>query len=302
MENKLIAGIVAAAIAIIVLAGVLMPALDNATTVNETFTNKGRYYVTTEIADDVTITMTYDNENNVRSWYVDGVLLEYDALPGTPEFVYAPTVIGTDNFVFRADGRSRGLNSATGASDYIVTVTDDSVTTGTKVGNAPLIVASTSETDNIMRYSNTVDSYILGDSEIIACGYTGSIKIGEDQATDIVISFKGSIDDGVQITTFNQAYTFTVSNVQINADSVSGFNDLYKFDSVTFDVTYTDTDTNTDYVTACTYSMVVLPAEVTAERSVHLTDAMNVILNVVPLLIIVSVLLAVVAVFILRRE
>ena len=39
--NKLIAGIVAAAIAIIVLAGVLMPALSNATTTEDKFTNTG---------------------------------------------------------------------------------------------------------------------------------------------------------------------------------------------------------------------------------------------------------------------
>lgn len=290
MEMKIPMVAISAAIVVIVLAAVLMPVLGDATTTEDKFTNKGRFYMDTSVSDDVTITMNYDIENSVRSWYIDGVLLSYEE----NDDVIRPTVVGTDNFVFRTDGRSRGLNSATGGTDYTVTVTSSSVVTGNKTGNAPLMVASTSETDNIMRYSSTSDAYLLGSSEMIACGWT-SLKISDENTTDGVISFTGSIDDGVEITIYNGTYTFTASNVQINADEVNGYEDLYKFTSVTFDATYNDGET--DWVTPCTYSVIVIPSEVTAERSVHLNGNEIAILAAIPALVIVALLIGVLAIF-----
>ena len=249
--------IVSLVIGIIMVTAVILP-LSSEYAEAKTFTNQGRFYMDTSISDDVTITMNYDIENNVRSWYIDGILLSYEE----NDDVIRPTVVGTDNFVFRTDGRSRGLNSATGGTDYTVTVTSSSVVTGNKTGNAPLMVASTSETDNVMRYSSTSDAYLLGSSEIIACGWT-SLKISDENTTDGVISFTGSIDDGVEITIYNGTYTFTASNVQINATEVNGYVDLYKFTSVTFDAVYNDGEA--DWVTPCTYSVIVIPSEVVAD-------------------------------------
>ena len=289
MNTKIIGISIAAVIGIIVLGSVLMPILDDATETEKKFVNEGRYYVTTEIEDDVSITMNYDIETDVRSWYIDGELLTYADYPSDIEYIRTPTVAGTDNYVFRTDGRTRGINNSTGSTDYSLTVTNEHITSGTKVGNAPLFVASTEQTDNVMRNNPTQPGYVHGDSEIIGCGYT-LVSVGPDININAVISFKGSVNDGVEITVFDANYTFTVDNVKVNATPVDGFVDLYDFTSVTFDVVSTN-----DAVTSCTYSMVVLPAEVTAEKAVHFTNNQNTLLMVIPMLIIVAILIGVVA-------
>lgn len=297
MDVKAFPALIVGVVVALVLAGAVLPVFAETTSATDTFTNKGRYYVTTEIEDEVTITMDYDVENNVKSWYVDDVLLEYDRLSG-PEFVSSPTVAGTDNFIFRTDGRYRGLASSTGASDYTLSVTNDSITLGSYVGNAPLFIASTEKTDSIMRYSPDTDMYILGDSQIIGAGYT-NVAISAENNTNVVISFTGTIKDGVDVNVYNTSYPCTISNVQINANDINGYEDLYTFQSVTFDVTYNDgTD---DYVTPCTYSMVVLPSEVTAEKTVHPDGPLSVMLNVLPLLAIAGLVTGAVVWFINRK-
>lgn len=298
--KPIVAVAIALTVGIVTFSGVLIPAIESGVDTKDTFTNEGRYYVTTEIEDDVTITMNYDIENNVRQWYIDDVLLEYNRISNVPEYVSTPTVVGTDNYVVRTDGRTRGISTNTGSSDYTVTVTNESITSGNSVGNAPLFVASTSKTDYIMRYSPATTNYILGSSEIIGCGYTGNITIGNDSMVDVVISFTGSVKDGVEITTYNPTYTFSVSNVKINADKVAGYVDLYKFNSVTFDVTYNDG--TTDYVTPCTYSIVVLPAEVTAEKSIHADASTILLFQTIPVFIVLGMIVAVVGVLYMKTR
>ena len=294
MDVKAIPALIVGVMVAVVMVGAVLPVFAETTSAYDTFTNKGRFYMNTSVSDDVTITMDYDIENSVRSWYIDGVLLSYEETSD----VIRPTVVGTDNFVFRTDGRSRGLNSATGGIDYTVTVTSSSVVTGNKTGNAPLMVASTTETDNVMRYSSTSDAYLLGSSEMIACGWT-SLKVSDADTTDGVVSFKGNIDDGVEITIYNGTYTFTASNVQINATPVNGYEDLYKFASVTFDATYNDGVD--DWVTPCTYSVLVIPSEVTAEKSIHPDGPLSTLINVIPLMAVAGLLLAGVAWFVWKK-
>ncbi len=298
MDMKIPAIAITAFVVIIVLAGVLMPVLDDATTVKGTFTNEGRYYITTDIEDDITILMNYDVENNVKSWYIDGELLTYNDYPSTnaPEFVKTPTVAGADNLVFRTDGRYRGLASSTGGNDYDITVTKDSIVRGTiATSNPPLFVASTKETDNVMRNDPNKVAYVLGDSEILACGYT-MVAVDSETNTNAVISFTGSVKEGVQVTVFDLNNQFTVENVSVNAEKVNGYKDLYAFTSVTFDVKSAN-----DLVTSCVYSMVVLPSEVSAERTVHFTDNQNAIFAAIPVMVILALLVGV-AIIVLRSR
>ena len=74
--NKLIAGIVAAAIAIIVLAGVLMPILSDALQTHDTYTN-GEYYITMDKIDATSEvrTIEWTKANNTKI-VVDGVEME----------------------------------------------------------------------------------------------------------------------------------------------------------------------------------------------------------------------------------
>ena len=93
--NKLVAGIVATAIAVIVLAGVLMPALNNATETHTTFKNDG-YYRMAEFDDTASFTAKWDH-TDPNAFTVDGV--RYD-LPTTQQTI-DPNLMCSENFFIR---------------------------------------------------------------------------------------------------------------------------------------------------------------------------------------------------------
>ena len=278
-----------------------VPIFTDVTETEKTFTNVGRYYIATEVEDDVTITAAYDIDGTTRQWYIDGDLLVYEPTTTGSEYAQITTVVGTDNWVFRTDGRYRGLTSGTGNVDYTLTVTSESVTLGGNSGHAPLMVASVKPTDYVMSNAYNVPRYVLGDSELIGCGYT-SVTVSEavDDTPAVVenavISFTGTIEDGFDISAFSSTYTFTVDNIVVNATAHEGYIDLYDFTSVEFDVISTN-----DVSTHCTYSVLAVPSSVTAEKSVHGDTAFNSVINIIPMLAGVGLLLGAVYYFISRR-
>lgn len=308
--NKLIAGIVAAAIAVIVLAGVLMPALSNATTTIDTFTNEG-YFRMSEITstdDDVTITWDYTDP------YVFTVNGEDTTLPfgSTTGTIFPYTIMCSDEWGIRATiynsgvtidlvlfGNSSSLIWYSSSTDgYNCTFTfHEGTFTATRDGGTPATQSYTTAyyLDKGGEYSmkkGGVNAYLNEDSQIYATGRTSLLNVNMN------INVQATIEDGATVSMIAPS-GYTISNESVNNTAVSSHKDLYSFSNVTFTVTDDNDPTSTG---TATYGQVIVPYEVSAERSVHLTDAMNVILNVIPLLIIVSVLLGVVAVFILRRE
>ena len=301
--NKLIAGIVAAAIAIIVLAGVLMPALSNATTTEDKFQNEGLYFMEKVTSDDD------------REW-----VLEYTKEP------YSLTMNGSDidvstllpddkRYTFATDGENwliryssaipgfayiEGLFTVTMTNVVSETITissgtvtfeallNDNTTVEKTQTYTDLWIFSFDKTDWVMK-SPSVPAYMLKDSPFYGYGTT-TITNWYD-----FISVTGTVEDYDAVILYPEVTTTTTNKVVVDTE-ISGYVDLYSLDKLTFTIS-----DGTNTVNA-TYSYFIVPAEVTAEKAVHLSDAMNVILNVIPLLIIVAVLLGVVAVFILRRE
>lgn len=307
--NKLIAGIVAAAIAVIVLAGVLMPALSNATTTEDKFTNDGGFYFMEKITDETDYRFIWDHTKpTIATVNGEEVTLE----KGTTVISNGGTFLirygqdGTGYYLQSVPGSTLNViaySAGTNAADLDITVSsgtisvkktlvsDSSVTTVTSTCDNGFGVAASG---NYVLKKPTQTAYMNGDSEIYAMGLT---TIGGVWSNGFYLH--GNIDDGVtvQLYTANEG-DYTITDEVIVYDEISNYIDLYGFDAVTFTATIIANSASAD----CTYSYVIVPYEVTAERSVHLTDAMNVILNVIPLLVIVAVLLGVVAVFILRRE
>lgn len=290
--NKLIAGIVAAAIAVIVLAGVLMPALSNATTTEDTYINDGLYYMT-DLADQ-SIVYTFDG----TKWTIDG---EDSSIAPSDD----TTLAAGDEVIIRTSGLIRGKANLT-PSVMSITVTATGITGTATVNNVSQSVnisatmyycAVNDETDYTLSKYN-VPTYLHEDSQILADGMAG-YKSG----SAALFRIEGSIADGFTVTPTPN--TLGITDVQCNYEKLDDHIDLYKVTSITFKSVYdngTPGDTSDDVIRDQTFSSYVVPAKITCERSVHFSDAMNVILNVIPLLIIVAVLLGVVAVFILRRE
>lgn len=299
--NKLVAGIVAAAIAVIVLAGVLMPALSNATDTHDTFTNDGLYKmkkIDTEA--EMTLSWTYENPMVMT---VDGVDV---SIPSSGIIWY--TLMGSSDYFVRwipndalalfEESTSSNLATIAAHQDLDITISNGTITFDNGSGTTKTITFDefsyviASDGDYVMK-KTTDTAYVLSDSEITGIGRTSL-----PYATPVSISYyvSGTIKDGFSVDHFGTTATITDGEPTATASAVSGYKNLYSFSSINWVANNGAEDANV------TYSQVIVPVTVTAEKTVHLSDAMNVILSVIPILIIVAVLLGVVAIFIIRRE
>ena len=304
MENKLVAGIVAAAIAVIVLAGVLMPALSNATTTHETFTNEGYFGMTYTEADALTLSWDYTKPSIIT---VDGVDKEINT--DYPQYTYVNILCG-DNWFLRYNGSalmfysdqagsveasvSNSISLSVVAANGSVTASNSKATPDTMTCSYTFMYVFDPEGQFVMKAADK-PCYLKGNSDIYA--------IGRSSATSLVIKIKvtGNIDDGFTVTTItSSADTTTIGDVVPAYSEVTGFKDLYQLSQLKIPVDYEVS--GTPYHTDLIYSYFIVPAEATAEKAQHLSDPMNAILNVIPIIIIVAVLLGVVAIFIIRRE
>lgn len=309
MENKLVAGIVAAAVVVILIAGVLMPALSNATSTDDTFTNDG-YFRMSRIDDTAeNITVVWDH-TKPHTFTVNSTDYEISTIGRAISMVFGDDWIiryndSTTNVTVQ--GFHMATNSFAGPSASVNNGKDMTITLsqGTMTMTNGTDTRTMSYTDGfyidpngsyIMRNNADDGAYVKG-SDIVEG--RGDTVLWENSSN--ITGFMGSIDDGL----IGGLYWSTVSgfedfeiNTTANYDSVSSHNDLYKLKSVQYTVLKTGDETPEDV----TYTVFAVPYQVTAEKAQHLTNAQIVILDVIPLLIIVSVLLGVVAVFILRRE
>lgn len=170
----------------------------------------------------------------------------------------------------------------------VMTISGEDITTITADMTGGFILAS--EGDYVMK-SPTQKAYVLKDSSITAMGVT-TMTGNVNTAITITGTPMGVEVDKIYPT--NVDFTFT--DVNISKTEVSGFNDLYQIEKITF--TATDENSNT---TNCTYNYFIVPSKVTAEHSVHGDDAFNAIINLIPLLAGVGLLMFGVYYFISRK-
>ena len=299
MEMKIVGITVAILVSITVLAGVLMPVLDDATAKTDTYVNKGYFYVDSIDGDD---SINYHYENGVLT--INGVEVPAPSDSTYPEGI---TIFFTEHISVRMDNgliRIKGqVNQGCSAID--LTATSGSITGTYTYGSGPTTSTAswtytkfvgmvTTDTDRVM--SQPVPQYVHSDSLIDTTGFTRAANINEYY----VISVSGTIDDGVTVNLYTQGAgspvtLVTVSDAKINYTPVEGHDDLYLVDNITFTLTK---DSASDNVT---YSIYTVPAEVTADRTDPMSDNEIAILAAVPIMIIVAILLGVIALIIRSR-
>ena len=180
-----------------------------------------------------------------------------------------------------------------------ITVTDAGVTTvddGTAhtwsnaTGNFFVIADSG---DYVMKKMDK-DAYVHGDSPIFGYGRTYA------RSYNYTSELKGSVDDGITGEYYPEttitATGWTISDVTLNSVEDSSHKDLYKISTMTYEITGEGIQPYT-----AVFSQYIVPAEITAERSVHFTDGQNAIFAAIPVMIILAVLLGVVALVIRSR-
>ena len=307
MEIKPAMVAIAAFIVVVVLGAVLMPVLDDATTTEDKFTNEGYFKVSTyDISSSDTLLIKWDH-TAPNQMTVNG---EVVALPTATDSV-TYTVVGTsDNTLLRyqnnpsstvmqAYGGANWSCSTTNGYDMTFSITGSTATiTSTQNVNSPTTLTLTGTVyyanvtgDYVMKKSN-VSAYLNGDSDVYGIGTSVISGTGGK-----VTKLSGSIDDGFTGAVVYPTSGYTSGDVTATYSQVSDHLDLYSLEKCTWVVT----DSNS-VETTITYSYFIVPSEVTAERSVHLSANENAILLVIPALVIIAILIGILAVAFRMRE
>lgn len=290
----LIVGVVVA----LVLAGAVLPVFAETTSAEATFTNDGLIRmekITNE--DNLTATWSYSdpyalNVNGVRIILPNSASIALTVV-GSIDIIlrYTPGTGGTSTQMIGFIGNSTIQASTDNQRDITITISEGniSVTNGVTSASAVFEYAFIVSNDGAYTMKNPNDSvYILTDSEIYGFGRTWL------PSSSVTVNFNivGSTE-GVIVSSFGTVEA-TASNININYSVIDSYIDLVNFNSITFDATVTGTD-------SVTYNQVIVPYEVTAEKTIHPDATLSTLLNILPLLAIAGLVTGAVVWFVSRK-
>ena len=288
-----------------------MPVLDDATATEDTFTNEGYYFMDKISANDTTehriewssssaSTITVDGKDvDVSKWGLSGFASVSIFATETDIVRVGVSNTGASITWIQIRGSTVAYAGASASFDATISAGTASIHLDSELSNRSLTytdayMIKADAGSYVMKKSNE-SAYMNADSEIYSLGYT-TIDYGGG-SDNTILKVAGDLDS-VEISAVLQSTEneITFSDTVIHAETVSGHEDLYLFDKITF--VATENNTNND----CTYSYVIVPYEVTAEKSVHFTDNQNAIFAAIPIMVIVALLIAVVALVFRGRD
>lgn len=295
-------------IGVIVLAA-FVPIISETTSATKTFENEGYFYMQKITADDentYTLEYVYDPDSTKLSYEYNGQAIDTSNWPVSPLNV---TLASDGNsWLVRASPNNEyvgmqavGYGFAFGGHNtWSVTIEFDSGTvTATAINSSDVSatytttytemwIYSPTPTDYIMKKSN-VGAYMHEDSEYVAMGITSVT------AWNTGIKIVGNLDDFTATIIYPPNLTTTVTNKEIVKTQTTGYLNLYSLDKLTF--TINDGTTTVD----ATYSYFIVPATVTAEKSVHPDDALSSVIDLLPLIAGIGLMIILVAEFLYTR-
>lgn len=303
--GKNIMMIVSLMVTVILALAVLVPVIQDSSASEDTFTNDG-YYRMSKITSD-------DEGSWVYSWTSEKPKIvvvndvEYNIDPSGSYTIigagdgWVSRLVNTSSYSYIQNMYSDGLGSGGngmksmdctitgGTASFSIVLADD--TTSTKSMTYTYAYVLDKDGPMIMKDS-TIPAYMNEDSDIFAIGVTASAGFPLN-----VFMITGNIEDGVTVdNTIHKSggQDFVASNVVIHESEKTDHIDLYSLDKITF----TATD-GTDTINA-TYSYFLVPYEVTAERSVHVSTVEASLLNIIPLLVVIGIVMG--AVWFIRQR
>lgn len=282
-------------VSIIVLAGVLMPVLTDVTTTEETFKNVGYYNLTYTESESATFEWDYQ--------YPRVLTVNGDSITLPEPSSADRTIICGDTFIVGYSANSNGERLRFYDAEHALTanVSGSSVLSlSCESGSYSVTVGTTTYegTYTELFFIDTGGAYVLkesdspayvnGDSKITLMDWT---SVG---AATVGIRIVGTIDDGLTFDTF-RGEDLTFSNEKVESSKDADFKDLYTVDGLSFTIS---DGTNTKNKEFTAY---IVPAEVTAEKAVHLSDNQIALMDAIPVLVVIAILMGVVAVILARR-
>ena len=303
--SKLLTMIVTVTVGIIFVGALLGPVIDDVSATEKTFTNDGYYYmqkITADDPDEIVFTYEYIGPTSADVVFTyNGETMDITGFPS--QFTIATDLesftvrMGANEYIglqsagqdFAMGGHNTANSTLTISQGTVtfVTVSSSDVTTTKTVTYTELWVYTDTPTDYVMKKMDKA-AYITNESEYFGAGITAMTT------WNTAISIDGDYEDFDATIIFPPNLTTTVTNKAIVETEVSGYEDLYSLDKLTF--TINDGTTTVD----ATYSYFIVPAKVTAELSQHLDSGEIALLAVLPLLAITTLLLLAVRFFVRR--
>lgn len=310
MDIKAFPALIVGVVVALVLAGATLPIWADTLATEDTFTNEGYFYLDKlKSTDETEHTISWASTNN-KILTIDGV--DMDVTTWGLSSYQQVTVFATETDLIRLGVTSVGfglqwiqirgatISYASASSNFDATISGGTASIMLDTESDPRILTYTEayfiqpdKSDYVMKKSNE-SAYMNSDSPIYSLGYTSlSYGGGNDNA---VLKITGNVESvNIQAVRQSSAYEVAFSNIVIDHTAVSNYLDLYKFDKITFTATENDT------ANACIYSYVIVPTEITADRSVSMAGPLGVLVGVIPLLMVAGLVTGAVVWFINRK-
>ena len=306
MNNKLIPIVITLVVGIILAGSVLMPVLNDATKTEQILTNEGfSRYAAIEATEESPIIITWDH-TNPKYLTVGDDQINCSSLQSYTSIVFGDdwairyitaagsTITTTIQYIGPTASEYVQVTTA-GTADLTITLEagDMTITDGTTTNTADYTTAyyPNSNGSMIMKAANS-SAYLLKDSSIInANGITqvGTVGVG--------VHFEGTVADGYEFTLYRNSNNTEVTNVESNYVENKDYIGVIELTTVTFDMTPEEGD-----ATAATYSYFLVPYQITAELSQHLTPGQIALMGAIPVLVIVALLVVAVGVVARRND
>lgn len=292
--KRIIMASITAVIVIVVLAGVLIPTLNDSTSSTLTYTNKGVLFALADAEDADTHTivvdstgLTSDGDTIDASPYLSG---DYTIVFGEHSIIrYSPSTGRVDLGGTVAEGTTQQfttIRSASSEETLTLTITGETMVT-VNGETTKTIEDNWAYVSNDGTYSYCVNPCVTPTDRIIGGGVTYSPFSG---AT--VICFDGTIE-GITAGIYRSSPTATLTDTEVVTSNVT--TNLYKIDAIKFTATQSDTER------VATYTYFLAPAEVTYENPAYVGSSGSAILAAIPALVIVALILGVVALVLRSR-
>lgn len=299
--NNLVGMILTVAVGVVCIGAVLMPTLSAVTETEDTVTNDGLYRMSEyQSADTFSAVWEYATP---YQFTVNG---EVVAIPSTAG-MFDYTIMGNDEFSVRFffdTGLTRlvqvftgtestnvyyARNTGVNASDMEITLAEGVLTFDNGSGTTASVTLTDSfycianDGEFVMKMYNET-AYVVEDSKIVAIGFS-TVNTSESTTSGERFFIEGNIEDGFTAVGIPLSLTIGSISATYTESANTDFVDLYDFSKLTFTVTYNETDTD------LTYSQILVPYEVTAETSDHLSATEIGLIMVIPILVIIGVLM-----------
>lgn len=296
----------------VIIAGML-PVFGDVTAKEDTLTNDGYVrmaYITSDDETTYNIQWVRSNPNVIK---VNDDTVKMHPVAGT----YTFTVIADTNFIVRASvnngnvvnmqyyGPTGGVLSAGDSCTAVLssgTLTYTTHNETTRTGSYSSAYIPSSNGAYVMKYADK-SAYIQPDSLLYGYGITRTSNPVDSGSPGYGLIVSGNMDDGITVSKWRGSDNIVFSDITINATESKNYVDTYEFSSITFNGTVTTT-VEEETVTGdneITYSYILVPYEITAERTVQMDGSTATVIDLIPLIAVIGLVLGVIAYILYKR-